>query len=332
MLASDGPKIRERLINLAGSFYLLRKRKNYAYKPMVTVVNYHRISGSSFKKHLDYIRLHYQVLSPQGFLDWLDDKIVIDEPSVVITFDDGYVGFYQEIYPILKQTKTPVFMFIPTGFIGENSFFWEDELEVALKKTNAGSIAINGRKFYLYLRLYRTDFQRSVLQYLRFMDAHTRNEIKKDILVQLNVNVTENDMKGYRFLAWPHICEMEKTGLVMFGSHTVNHANLTTISREAVKFEVTESKRALENHIGKPVRAFAYPYGGAACFDDKIINEVQKSGFIFAFTTIQGTIKDKRENRFRLKRVMLFDYQNQGSVALKLDMCSTDRNCARFTM
>jgi peptidoglycan/xylan/chitin deacetylase (PgdA/CDA1 family) len=321
MLASEEAKIRERLINLAGSFYLLRKRKNYAYKPGVTIVNYHRISGSSFRRHLDYIRLHYQVLSPQNFLDWLDDKIIIAEPSVVITFDDGYVSFYQEIYPILMETKTPVFMFIPTGFVGESRFFWEDELEVALQKTNAGSIAINGRKFYLCLKLYRTDFQGSVLRYLRFLDAHTRNEIRKDLLAQLNVNITESDMKGYRFLTWPHICEMEKTGLLVFGSHTVNHPNLITISDEAVKLELTESKRTLEDHIGKSVRAFAYPYGGAACFDGRIINQVEEAGYACAFTTIQGRIKEKSKNRFTLERVMLFDYQNEGAVALKLDRC-----------
>lgn len=296
---------------------MYKQRRDYAHKPEVIVVNYHRISGTTFRRHLDYILSHYKLLSPEFFLRWLDDKETIERPSVVFSFDDGYLSFCNEIYPIIKESQLPVFMFVPTGYIGTRNFLWEDELEVAFRKTKASQISINGRRFHLFWRLYRTDFHESILRYLRYLDMETRSETKKDILTQLDVSLTEEDMRAYRFPDWPQILEMKKSGLVVFGSHTVNHENLGSLSNDAIRYELQESKRELENRIGRPVQAFAYPYGEPASFNGSVINELEKAGYFCAFTTIQGNIKDKND-RFGLRRVLLFDYQNEGAVGLKL--------------
>lgn len=327
------PGIREKLINLAGSIYLFGKlRKSSDCQASITVVNYHSISGVAFRKHLDYFRKHYRILHPDLFLNWLDDKTLINEPSVVISFDDGYLSFYEEIYPILKATQISIFMFIATGFIDNASCFWEDEVQVALEKTNVRSITVNERRFYFHTRLYRTDFHENIRGYLRSLNVDVRNEAMKYIFARLGVAITAEDMKDYQFLTWPQVVEMERSGLVVFGSHTVNHPKLTLLSRADALYELEKSKQILQKHIGKSVLAFAFPYGDHQSFNKEVTAAVREAGYACAFTTIQGTIKDKRENRFNLKRIMLFDYQNEGSVALKLNMCSTDRNYACFTV
>jgi len=327
MVDGQNSKLRERCINLAGSLYLLTKRRKPTARPGLTVVNYHRISGNTFRKHLAYIASHYQVLSPKSFLRWLDDEEVIDKPSVVFSFDDAYLSFYEAIYPILKENDLSVFMFVPTGFIGTDGYFWEDKLEVALRKTNAASVAINGSKFRLYSKLYRTDFCERVLRYLRHMDSQRRDEAKNGLLAQLGVNITESDMNGYRFLDWSQILEMEKSGLVVFGSHTVNHENLSSLSDAAVRSELVQSKRTLEDNLGRPVKTFAYPYGGLASFDGRTVSAVKEAGYVCAFTTVQGKVTDKEAARFAIQRTMLFDYQNTGAVALKLDTYMREMVC-----
>jgi peptidoglycan/xylan/chitin deacetylase (PgdA/CDA1 family) len=256
-------------------------------------------------------------------LKWLDNQQAIDRPSVVFTFDDAYFSFYEAIYPILKENNLSVFMFVPTGFIGTSDYFWEDELEIALRKAGPSSVAINRRRFYLYSRLYRTDCYDQVLRHLRFLDGESRDKIKNDLLAQINVNITDSDMNGYRFLGWPHILEMDKSGLVVFGSHTVNHENLSSLSDETVRFELQESKRMLENHLEKRVQTFAYPYGNRESFNPKISGQIKEAGYVCAFTTMQGRVEEKSSNKFGLKRTMLFDYQNEGAVALKLDRFGT---------
>jgi peptidoglycan/xylan/chitin deacetylase (PgdA/CDA1 family) len=318
MTNSKSTRLRERLINLAGSLYLLSRKKNASQEAGVILLNYHEISGRSFRRHLDYIRLHYQVLSPESFLDWLYDGRPVDRLSVVITFDDGYLSFYEEIYPILKKTKTSVFMFLPTGCIGKPGYFWFDELRVAIQKSNARAIIINNKKFYLYSRLYRLDFYTKILQYMCSLEEEGRTEMCKQILGQLSIDLTEDDMREFAFLNWPQVLEMDQSRQVVFGSHTVSHPNLTSLSCDMLRFELRESKRILEDHLGKPVLALAYPYGGPGFFDQRVVGELEKTGYSCAFTGIQGRIGDKRRNRYKLNRVMLFDYQNEGAVALKL--------------
>jgi peptidoglycan/xylan/chitin deacetylase (PgdA/CDA1 family) len=49
--------------------------------------------------------------------------------------------------------------------------------------------------------------------------------------------------------------------LVTIGSHTFSHPHLTQLSEDEVRFELLESKKILEEIIGKTVDLLAYPYG-----------------------------------------------------------------------
>ena len=217
---------------------------------------------------------------------------------------------------------------MPTGFVGTTRYFWGDELQVALETSSVGAITVDDKKFYLHSRLYRSDFYSKVLQYVSSLDEEKRTEACDCIFAQLGESLTEDDMKEHRFLDWPQISEMDGSGLVMFGSHSVNHPNLTLLSEGSLKLELEESKGILEDRLGKAVLAFAYPYGGPGFFDSRIINELQGAGYSCAFTTMQGRVGNKREEKFKLKRVMLFEYQNRGTMALKLDRFSDSRGCS----
>lgn len=57
------------------------------------------------------------------------------------------------------------------------------------------------------------------------------------------------------------------------GSHTCTHPDLTNLSRDRLEYELKESKRFLEDIVGKEVLGVAYPYG---YFDSKVISVVSK--------------------------------------------------------
>jgi peptidoglycan/xylan/chitin deacetylase (PgdA/CDA1 family) len=81
--------------------------------------------------------------------------------------------------------------------------------------------------------------------------------------------------------------EMQESGLVEFGSHTMRHPRLTKVSAEEARWEIAESKRRLEADLGREVRAFAYPYGAGARRED-LRRMVEEAGYSFDFGTRPG--------------------------------------------
>ncbi len=59
---------------------------------------------------------------------------------------------------------------------------------------------------------------------------------------------------------WNQILKLREEG-VSFGSHSASHPVLTSKTPKFVAEELMQSKEALENIFGEPIKSFAYPYG-----------------------------------------------------------------------
>jgi peptidoglycan/xylan/chitin deacetylase (PgdA/CDA1 family) len=73
------------------------------------------------------------------------------------------------------------------------------------------------------------------------------------------------------------------------GAHSVTHQKLTKLPAAAVRRETTESKALLEDLVGRPVTAFAYPKGA---YDDAVKRAVAAAGFAAAVTIREGMLAD----------------------------------------
>jgi peptidoglycan/xylan/chitin deacetylase (PgdA/CDA1 family) len=82
------------------------------------------------------------------------------------------------------------------------------------------------------------------------------------------------------------------------GSHTVQHPFLTKSNR--ARQEIFESKKILEEKLGKPVTVFAYPFGD---YNEKIEHLVKEAGYVSARTFSGSKVANgslTRENRFHM--------------------------------
>jgi peptidoglycan/xylan/chitin deacetylase (PgdA/CDA1 family) len=80
---------------------------------------------------------------------------------------------------------------------------------------------------------------------------------------------------------------MQDSGLIEFGSHTMSHPKLTTISPEERRRQLIESKNCLEKALGREVLAFAYPYGDGAGVAE-IRADVRAAGYRYDLGIEQG--------------------------------------------
>jgi peptidoglycan/xylan/chitin deacetylase (PgdA/CDA1 family) len=68
-------------------------------------------------------------------------------------------------------------------------------------------------------------------------------------------------------------------------SHTISHADLTTLGPAALRHEIADSRRALQRRFGVPADFFCYPAGR---FDARVVAAVRAAGYLGATTTIEG--------------------------------------------
>lgn len=59
----------------------------------------------------------YHPISFPQYADALEGKATLPEKPVLLTFDDGYISFYNEIYPLLKQFQYPALFAFVTGWL-----------------------------------------------------------------------------------------------------------------------------------------------------------------------------------------------------------------------
>lgn len=89
---------------------------------------------------------------------------------------------------------------------------------------------------------------------------------------------------------------------VEVGAHTLAHPFLTRLQRQTAFEEIQASKALLEEILGVPVRAFAYPYGNWSPWLAELVAE---AGFEMAFTT-DPTQPWSPTNRFALPRTVIY--------------------------
>ncbi len=134
-------------------------------------------------------------------------KEAINKP-IVLTFDDGYIDFYINAFPLFQKYHFHVVSFIPTGLIG-----------------------------------------------------------------------------GSYYMTWGQIKEIQNSGLVSFQAHSISHPNLTTLSYDKMLYEISESKKILEQQTGTSVNFMAYPYGAS---DPSVWKAALSAGYVGGVGTWLG--------------------------------------------
>lgn len=104
-----------------------------------------------------------------------------------------------------------------------------------------------------------------------------------------------------RFLTWDQVREMKQAGFV-FGSHTVNHADLTKLDLEQVQAELVDSRDEMEYQLGEKPRYFAYPTGA---YNMQIQQLVRQAGYRAAFTIRYGQA-GADSDPYALERIPIF--------------------------
>ena len=99
-------------------------------------------------------------------------------------------------------------------------------------------------------------------------------------------------------MSWRQIKELAEAGMEI-GSHTLTHTSLPSCTDEVLSREIIESRKVIEDAIGKKVFSFCYPFGEV---DGRAARAVREAGYRAACTTKRGN-RHRPGDLFELKRV-----------------------------
>ena len=91
-------------------------------------------------------------------------------------------------------------------------------------------------------------------------------------------------------LSWRDVREMQQLGHEI-GSHTVSHPDLGVLPAKKARHELSDSKKTLEDRLQRPVRWFAYPFGGRDNFRPEYLPLAQEMGYEACFSAVSGFIQ-----------------------------------------
>ncbi len=269
------------------------------------------ISSDTFRRHCQMLKRSFDVVSLGTAMHFLEHGVSPARPLAVITFDDGYLDFYDEAFPILNELGLPATVFLPTNLIEKNTPLAHDRIywllrwglsepeKVFAAISQAGISTISRHEV-------RRDNLLALTNRLVYLPHSNRESVIEHLENALGRKSCEYPPE-YRLLDWKRVREMDRKG-VTFGAHTANHVVLPLENKKVAEDEITSSKAVLEQQLGKRVISFAYPNGEHT---PSIRKTIADAGFSVAVTTENRTNLPGAD-RFCLGRTSLCEESTRG--------------------
>lgn len=238
------------------------------------------ISQKAFEEQIRYLSENFNIVHLSEAVAMLD-RGDVDQPTAVITFDDGYQNNYDFAFPILKKYNAPATIYLVSDQMDGDDTIWFCRLNQALVNTANSSLSWNGMHLHLSTPSGKSAASARIQSSLKGMENSRLLEEVATLIERLggNPNQPIENHSPYRLLSQTEIDEMRDSGLVEFGAHTCSHAILSRLSAEEQAREINGCKTAIENMVGRSCDHFAYPNGSTQDHDPVTAQLISDAGF-----------------------------------------------------
>jgi len=279
---------------------------------MLRVLTYHRVAEpeatphlhpglisatpAGFEEQVRYLAANYDVVSMEEVLAAWKGNRPLPSRSVLLTFDDGYRDFADVAWPILRDYRLPVTLFVATAYPGEPpKGFWWDRLYQAFVSTSrtdpfetpVGTLSLASPRA-------RGSGLRRTEDYVKELPHDAAMAYVDKICSELG----GKQAKVTTVLDWEQLRALSHQGVVL-GAHTRTHALLTQLPPEKAAEEIQGSQEDLRREVGSVLPVFCYPDGA---HNDSVVKMLREGRFELAFTTRDGQNKPHSADPLRLRR------------------------------
>ncbi len=283
---------------------LRRARKRLAERGIV-VLTFHRVLDdrefastfspqgmlvrrSTFEGFLRYAAENCHIVSVDGPEAQRDNKTCC--PKIAVTFDDGWEDNARTVFPITQKHAIPVTIFVVAGKLGEASPFWPERFTGLWRSAEGSPEKIHRLADLAGLASAgqngngQASFE-ILLKRMKELQPGERDRVLEKMTATIGPDSPPTSRDALdRTMSWEEVGTLARAH-VNFGSHTQTHPILPQLPADAVRQELTDSKAAIEEKLGKPCEIFSYPNGDSSA---EVREEVVRSGYRLAFLNNPG--------------------------------------------
>ena len=288
---------------------------------------YPQIKGldlSLFKQQIEFLKNKFNIISCDELLSATRNEIELPNNSVLLTFDDGYIDHYTNVYPVLLENKIQAFFSMPGKILEEKKILDVNKIHFILASTTVEEIL---KEVIIQLDFYRgKEFDipsnKKLIEKLAVTSRFDRKEvifIKRLLQVELPerlrsliinnlfekyIGINENEFCKGLYMNHNQIKCMKDNGMV-FGIHGYDHKWMNQMNQEELEIDITKALDCFSDIIDKNNWVMCYPFGS---YSDAVIDIAKKHGCKYGLSTDVRVADLKKDNIFCLPRLDTNDF------------------------
>lgn len=294
----------------AGGIDLLQKMNSgagqYAY-----VLAYHRVEAptpdpwldpadvsatpAQFAAQLELLARRYHPVSLAEVLAAQRGESTLPRDAVLLTVDDGYRNFKEEIFPICNRLGIRPVLFLTTGCVGSGTYWWDQVYQI-IYHSGQPELDTPVGHFPIHTREEKARARQELLPALKRLSGDRRTAWI-DAAYRSSLHLPADPLRST--LDWDELRALRRAG-VDIAPHTHTHPILSQIPLDAVRDELRESRSRIEHELGDCPPVFALPDGKAFSYDSAIIQLLFSEGCRIVFSMIEGRARIQPNAEFLL--------------------------------
>ncbi len=258
-------------------------------------------STQVFRGQMEVIGRHFNAVSLDDVLLFLNGKKTLPKRAVVITFDDGYADNYRAARDILSPLGIPAVFYVTVDCVERQRLPWPSLVRHAFLTSEKDSWSEAGGAEW---RLGSTEqrmraFDRASEHCSKLAGAPQERYVES-LQRQLG---TEAPRSAQRLMmTWEEVRGLARSGHTV-GSHSMTHPNLAHISADDARTELLGAKSKIEEELAIPVVHFSYPCPALQPhWAEGTVSASREIGYQTAVTTNGGLVR-KHDDPLSLHRI-----------------------------
>ncbi len=275
-----------------------------------------------FEEQIHYLKKHYQPVRIEALIDAINEDLLheLPENALLLTFDDGYLDHFTNVFPLLYRLGLQGAFYIPGKPVEEGKVLDVNKVHFLLASVPDKEKII--RQIEKELSTYREQYQLESFEhyYQQYAQANRfdnkeiifikrilqkglpeilRNELTASLFGQF-VSADETAFAAELYLSKEQILCMMSCGMHI-GSHSYDHYWLNTLNQKAQSEQVSLSLDFLRSlGVNIDYWTMCYPYGG---YDNNLLHVLRKNGCQLGFTMRTNLANPSGQSRLTLPRL-----------------------------